>query len=93
MSENTAVAKRGPRQVKVGTVISDKMDKTVVVAVEKTVTHHLYKRFLKRTSKFYAHDDANECRVGDRVEIDSCRPLSKLKRWRVKRILQRAEGS
>ncbi len=93
MSENAAVGNRGPRQVKVGTVVSDKMNKTVVVAVEKTVTHRLYKRFMKRTSKFYAHDAGNECRVGDRVEIDSCRPLSKLKRWRVKRILQRAEGS
>jgi small subunit ribosomal protein S17 len=84
-------ASRGRRQVKVGRVVSDKMDKTVVVAVENTVTHRLYHRYLKRTSKFAAHDEQNQCHVGDVVEIVSSRPLSRMKRWRVRRILKRAE--
>ena len=82
---------RGRRQVKVGKVVSNKMDKTVVVAVEKTVTHRLYHRGMKRTSKFAAHDEENRCNVGDTVEIVSSRPLSRTKRWRVREILQRAE--
>jgi small subunit ribosomal protein S17 len=82
---------RGRRQVKVGRVVSNKMDKTVVVAVENTVTHRLYHRYMKRTSKFHAHDEGNECNVGDEVEIVSSRPLSKTKRWRVRKILKRAE--
>ncbi len=81
---------RGQRQVKVGTVVSTKMDKTVVVSVDKTITHSLYHRQMKRRSRFAAHDEANQCGVGDMVEIESCRPLSKTKRWRVKEILQRA---
>lgn len=81
----------GRRQVKVGTVLSDKMDKTVVVKVENTVVHPLYHRYMKKTSKFHAHDEANECRTGDTVEIVSSRPLSKRKRWRVREILKRAE--
>ena len=82
---------RGRQQVKVGRVVSDKMDKTVVVAVESAITHRLYHRYLKRTSKFAAHDESNECKVGDQVEIVSSRPLSKTKRWRVRRIVKRAE--
>lgn len=85
-------ATRGRQQIKTGTVVGDKMDKTVVVSVENTIVDPLYQRYLKRTSKFYAHDESNECRVGDRVLIVSCRPLSRLKRWRVREILQRAEG-
>lgn len=84
---------RGRLQAKAGTVVAAKMDKTVVVAVEKTILHPLYRRYVKRTTKFYAHDEANECREGDRVEIISTRPLSRLKRWRVGRIVARAEGS
>jgi small subunit ribosomal protein S17 len=84
-------AARGRQQVKVGRVVSNKMDKTVVVAVENTVTHRLYLRSMKRTSKFAAHDEENRCNVGDVVEIVSSRPLSKTKRWRVREILQRAE--
>lgn len=83
--------KRGKRKVFVGTVVSDKMDKTVVVAVERLVRHPLYKKVIRKTSKFYAHDEQNECRVGDIVEIMETRPLSKLKRWRVVRIVQRAK--
>jgi small subunit ribosomal protein S17 len=82
---------RGRRQTKVGTVVSDKMDKTVVVAVANAVTHQLYQRGLKRTSTFAAHDEKNECRVGDTVEIVASRPLSRRKRWRVSEILKRAE--
>jgi small subunit ribosomal protein S17 len=78
------------RQVKVGTVVSSKMDKTVVVQVQKFVTHPLYHRQMKRSSKFAAHDENNECNVGDLVEIRSSRPLSKTKRWRVTEILQRS---
>ena len=90
MSESTAQA-RGRRQTKVGTVVSDKMDKTVVVAVEKVITHPLYHRFAKRTSKFYAHDEQNECKVGDEVIIVSDRPISRLKRWRVQRVVKAGE--
>jgi small subunit ribosomal protein S17 len=82
---------RGRRQVKVGRVVSDKMEKTVVVAVENTVTHRLYHRYLKRTSTFAAHDEENQCKVGDEVEIVSSRPLSRTKRWRVRRVLKKAE--
>ena len=82
---------RGQRQVKVGRVVSARMDKTVVVSVDKTVTHDLYHRQMTRSSKFHAHDEGNECNPGDTVEIISCRPLSKTKRWRVREILHRAE--
>jgi small subunit ribosomal protein S17 len=85
------VGARGRRQSKVGTVVSDKMDKTVVVQVENTVMHPLYHRYMKRRSRFHAHDAANDCRTGDVVEIVSSRPLSKRKRWRVHEILRRAE--
>ena len=88
MADNDKTASR--RQVKVGTVVSEKMDKTVVVRVEKIFTHPLYHRQMKRSSKFAAHDEANECKVGDRVEITSSRPLSRTKRWRVTEILQRS---
>ena len=82
---------RGRRQVKVGRVVSNKMDKTVVVVVEETVTHRLYHRYLKKTKKFHAHDEENRCNVGDEVEIVSSRPLSKTKRWRVREIVKRAQ--
>lgn len=81
----------GRVQTKVGTVVSDKMDKTVVVQVENTVIHPLYHRYMRRRSKFHAHDAENECRAGDLVEIVSSRPLSKRKRWRVREVLKRAE--
>jgi small subunit ribosomal protein S17 len=82
---------RGRRQTKVGTVVSNKMAKTVVVTVTSTVMHPLYRRYIKRTSRFYAHDEAGACQVGDEVLIVSTRPLSRLKRWRVGEILKRAE--
>lgn len=82
---------RGRRQVLIGSVVSDKMDKTIVVAVKRTVMHRLYQRYMKRTSKFVAHDENNECRIGDRVSIVSSRPLSKRKRWRLREIIERAK--
>lgn len=83
---------RGRRQVRVGKVVSAKMDKTVVVAVEKTVMHRLYHRLMKKSSRFVAHDEANDCREGDVVSLISTRPLSRRKRWRVQRVVKRAEG-
>jgi small subunit ribosomal protein S17 len=83
---------RGKPQVKVGTVVSDRMDKTVLVVVEGSATHRLYHRQVKRTTKFAAHDEKNEAKIGDRVLLESTRPLSKSKRWRVREILKRGEG-
>lgn len=73
-----------------GRVVSDKMDKTVVVEVERLAQHPKYKKYIRKRKKFYAHDERNESRVGDIVEIQESRPLSRLKRWVVKRIIQRA---
>jgi small subunit ribosomal protein S17 len=78
------------RTTKVGTVVSDAMDKTVVVKVESLVMHKLYQRFVKRSRKFMAHDEGNACKVGDKVQIVECRPLSKSKRFRVLRVIERA---
>jgi len=77
------------RQV-IGTVISDRMDKTVVVLVERLVKHQLYHKYIKKRSKFAAHDENNTCRVGDKVMIIQSRPLSKTKRWRVSKVLKKA---
>jgi len=85
------VAERNMRKTRIGRVVSDKMDKTIVVAVEDNIMHPLYKKTIKRTTKFKAHDENNECRVGDRVEIMETRPLSKEKRWRLVRIIERAK--
>ncbi len=74
----------------IGTVVSDKMDKTIVVLVERLVKHRLYHKYIKRHSKFAAHDENNACGIGDRVLITESRPLSKTKRWRVSQILQKA---
>ncbi|CAK7004124.1 30S ribosomal protein S17 [Tissierella carlieri] len=82
---------RGNRKVRIGNVVSDKMDKTVVVAVETFVTHPLYKKQVKQTTKFKAHDENNECGVGDIVKIMETRPLSKDKRWRVVNIVEKAK--
>lgn len=77
------------RQMKVGRVVGEKMDKTVIVAVEFTREHRLYKKAMKRTSKFAAHDEKNECHVGDMVRIEETRPLSKTKHWIVREVVQR----
>lgn len=82
---------RGLRKTRIGKVVSDKMDKTVVVAVESVVRHPLYGKTMRRTTKFKAHDETNQCRVGDKVEIMETRPLSKEKRWRVTNVLEKAE--
>lgn len=83
--------KRNERKVRTGKVISDKMDKTVVVAVERLVRHPLYHKSVKKTVKFQAHDENNECQAGDVVEIMETRPLSKNKRWRVVEIIKKAQ--
>lgn len=82
---------RGRRKVRNGRVVSDSMDKTVVVAVETLVKHPLYGRIIRRTTKFKAHDEVNECGIGDRVEMMETRPISKDKRWRVVRIIEKAK--
>ena len=87
MSETT----RAFRKTSVGQVVSDKMDKTIVVAIEDSVQHKLYKKIVKRTYKLKAHDENNECGVGDTVKVMECRPLSKDKRWRLVEIIKKAE--
>lgn len=85
------MAERTLRKTRVGKVVSDKMDKTVVVAIEDSVRHPLYKKIIKRTVKFKAHDEQNACGVGDKVMIMETRPLSKDKRWRVVEIIEKAK--
>jgi small subunit ribosomal protein S17 len=79
------------RATKIGRVVSDKMNKTIVVEVERRVQHAQYTRTIKRTSRFHAHDEANAAHLGDRVRIEETRPMSKLKRWRLRDILVKAE--
>ena len=81
---------RNDRKVMIGTVVSDKMDKTVVVAVETNVKHKIYSKIQKRTYKLKAHDEANECKIGDTVKVMETRPLSKDKRWRVVEVMEKA---
>ena len=91
MNEAVEKQSRG-RATKVGRVVSNKMQKTIVVQVERRVQHAEYTRTIKRTSRFHAHDEKNEARVGDRVRIEETRPLSKQKRWRLREILVKAEA-
>ena len=93
MSNETApsAAERTARKVREGLVVSDKMDKTVVVSVEDRVKHALYGKVLRRTSRLKAHDETNDCGIGDRVQLMETRPLSATKRWRVVTILERAK--
>ena len=96
MSEDNAVSdvkteERGRRKVREGLVVSDKMDKTVVVLVEDRVKHALYGKVMRRTSKLKAHDEQNQCGVGDRVRIQETRPLSATKRWRIVEVLEKAK--
>ena len=81
---------RANRATKIGVVTSDKADKSVVVRVDRIVLHQRYKRYVRRSAKFMAHDEKNDCRAGDTVEIVESRPLSSRKRWRVRRIVKRA---
>ncbi len=85
------MTERSLRKTRVGKVVSDKMDKTVVVAIVDSVQHPLYKKIIKRTVKMKAHDENNECKIGDRVQIMETRPLSKDKRWRVTEIIEKAK--
>ncbi len=85
------MAERNMRKVKIGKVVSDKMDKTIVVAVEDSVKHPLYKKIVKRMKRFKAHDESNECNIGDRVKIMETRPLSKEKNWRLVSIVEKAK--
>ncbi len=85
------MAERNLRKTRVGKVISDKMDKTVVVAIEDFVKHPLYKKTVKKTYKLKAHDENNECKIGDTVKVMETRPLSKDKRWRLVEIVERAK--
>jgi small subunit ribosomal protein S17 len=89
--ENTSTEKRAnPRKVREGTVTSASMDKTAVVAVVDRVRHPLYRKTMQRTKKLYVHDEQNDLNTGDRVRVQECRPLSKLKRWRLVEVLERA---
>jgi small subunit ribosomal protein S17 len=85
------MAETTTKLTKIGRVVSDKMDKTVVIAVDYLKPHPLYRKIIRKTNKFHAHDEENTCKVGDVVRIEESRPLSKSKRWRVVEIMQRAE--
>jgi len=82
--------KSGMRREVIGMIVSDRMEKTVIVQVERLVKHRLYKKYIKRRSKYTAHDEANACRIGDRVLIAESRPISKTKKWRVRAIVDKA---
>ena len=82
---------RNLRKTRVGIVVSNKMDKTVVVAIQDNVKHPVYGKIVKHTAKLHAHDEKNECAIGDRVEVMETRPLSKTKRWRLVRIIEKAK--
>ena len=89
MAEATE-ARKNPRKLREGTVVSSSMDKTAVVSVVDRVRHPLYRKTLQRTKRLYVHDEANDLNVGDRVRVQETRPLSKLKRWRLVEVLERA---
>ena len=88
--QQSGEARESRKATKSGVVVSNKMQKTVVVAVENLVKHEMYQKYIKRTSKFLAHDEANDCNIGDRVVIEESRPLSKRKRWSVREVISRA---
>ncbi len=96
MAETTEIqtpetAERNLRKIRIGVVTSNKMDKTITVAVERKVKHPIYGKFLKKTTRFHAHDEKNECSIGDLVRIMETRPLSKLKRWRLVEIVEKVK--
>jgi small subunit ribosomal protein S17 len=90
-AETAATERANPRKIREGLVVSDKMDKTAIVAVTERKPHPLYRKTVQRTSKFYVHDESNDCNIGDRVRIQETRPLSKLKRWRLLEVVERAK--
>ncbi len=83
--------KRNLRKERIGVVVSNKMDKTIVIAVKRKVKHPIYHKFVNRTSKFYAHDETNSCNIGDTVKVAETRPLSKSKNWRLVEIIERVK--
>jgi small subunit ribosomal protein S17 len=87
---DTTTAQRGERKVRQGRVVSTAMDKTVVVEIQRTTTHPLYRKIMNRTEKLLAHDETNDVNTGDRVRVAETRPLSKRKRWRVVEVIERA---
>ena len=90
MTQETEQTTRQARSLQ-GVVVSDKMDKSVTIQVERKVKHLLYKKYIRRSTKFHAHDENNDCRVGDKVVIEQCRPISKLKSWRLVEVVERAQ--
>ena len=90
MSEETKATDAKAQRTVIGRVVSDKMDKSVSVAIERLIKHPVYGKYIRRTSKVMAHDEANECKAGDRVAISECRPMSKNKAWQVVNIVERA---
>jgi small subunit ribosomal protein S17 len=89
-SQNTAL-ERGRRKVRMGVVVSNKMDKSIVVRVDRTMKHPLYKKVMRRSKKYMAHDPENTCKIGDTVRIMECRPMSARKRWRLVEVVKRSE--
>ena len=89
--QNTATQERGPRKVRTGVVVSDAMEKTVMVRIDRQVRHSLYQKTVRRSSKLAAHDETNDAHMGDTVRVVETRPLSKSKRWRVVEIVERAK--
>jgi small subunit ribosomal protein S17 len=85
------MAERKKRKVRIGKVVSNRMQKTIVVAVKRSLSHPVYQKTIKRTSKLYAHDEKNECQIGDLVEVMETRPLSRLKRWRLLKVVEKAK--
>ncbi|MBI5169734.1 MAG: 30S ribosomal protein S17 [Candidatus Eisenbacteria bacterium] len=90
-TENAATAARNRRKTRVGKVVSDRMDKTVVVSIERLVKHETYGRYVRRRTKFKVHDENNECRIGDTIRFMETRPISKDKRWRFVEFVERAK--
>jgi small subunit ribosomal protein S17 len=90
-NSQVATESRGERKLRQGVVVSDKMDKTVVVEIQRRTTHPLYRKTITRSEKLHVHDEINDVRVGDRVQVAETRPLSKKKRWRVVEVLERAK--
>ena len=91
MAENINTATRNLRKIRIGVVTSNKMTKTITVAVERKVKHPIYGKFVKKTTKFHAHDEKNECSIGDVVRIMETRPLSKTKRWRLVEVVEKVK--
>lgn len=90
MSDETAQPEKIVQRATIGRVVSDKMDKTVSVAIERLIKHPVYGKYVRRTSKVLAHDESNECKTGDRVAIRECRPISRRKSWKVVSVVERA---